>query len=165
MLWESISGQHQCFSLSSVFSLCGPGQQAGDGGGSIYTPTSSTHQQDFSGRSSAHCWDFCQPEAGRGHAAGTHFTKVLQAVEPEHSLEKVSSSLARPGSDFSLCIISPVFLKRSTRSTEAVQPSSCRHILISCCPADASKLFPSTKNSQLFSPSPLPVPAGLSYRE
>lgn len=72
MLWESISGQHWCFSLSSVFCLCGPGEQAGNGGGSIYTPTTSTHQEDFTGWSSAHCWNFCQPEAGRGHTAGTH---------------------------------------------------------------------------------------------
>lgn len=71
----------------------------------------------------------------------------------------------QPRFDISLCIILQAVLKRSTRSIETVQPSSGRHIFISCCPADTPKLFPSTKKLRLFSSSSLSVPSGLSYRE
>lgn len=75
--WEWVSGQHRCFSLSSVFCLCGSGEQGSDGGGSIYPPTSSTLQKDIASWSAADCWNFCQPEEGRGHTTGKPWKNFL----------------------------------------------------------------------------------------
>lgn len=133
VLWESISWQHQCFSLSSVFRLCGSGEQAGNGGGSIHPQTREKYQEHFARRSAAHRWNFCQPEAGRGHTAGTFFKVPQESLVPhQHSIHK-SFFLHR---DMSLIFPLVLFYQPSSKEAHgAPTPSNPPPVVSSSVPA------------------------------